>query len=136
MNSSRCTGRGPGGPTETPWSIGRVMVPPALRISGPASYELLVPEVGLHRHVLSEGRTMQARVVVARAEAKAPEHEERTINYRAVIVRVYDEVRRQVRDPQTGVQVKNPQAVLQGGRIDAILLGAIRARPRDSSASR
>jgi hypothetical protein len=75
-------------------------------------------------------------VVVARAEARAPAHEERTINYRAVIVRVYDEVRRQVRDPRTGVQVKNPQAVLQEGRIDAFLLGAIRARPRDSSASR
>jgi len=108
---------------------------PALRISGPASYELLVTEVGLHRRVLGEGRTMQARVVVARAEVGAPTHEERTIDYRAVIVRVYDEARRQVRDPRTGVQVRNPQTVLQEGRIDAFLLGAIRTRHRDSSTS-
>jgi hypothetical protein len=42
------------------------------------------------------------------------------------VVRLYDEARRHVRDPRTGVQVRNPEVVLRDGRVDTFLLGAMR----------
>ena len=45
------------------------------------------------------------------------------------IVRVYDSSRhRAVRDPRTGVRVKDPDRVLREGRIDAFLLASLRQR--------
>jgi protein subunit release factor B len=50
------------------------------------------------------------------------------------IVRVYDSARhRAVRDPRTGVRVKDPDRVLREGRIDAFLLAGLRQRLAASS---
>jgi hypothetical protein len=50
------------------------------------------------------------------------------------VVRLYDEARRHVRDPRTGVQVRNLDVVLREGRVDAFLLGAMR-RTDDATAA-
>jgi hypothetical protein len=91
-----------------------------VRISGLASYELLVAESGLHRRVAADGAAAVVRVTVSRAGSDRPAAETA-----ATVVRIYDFARRQVRDPRTGIQVKDPEAVLREGRIGPFLLAAL-----------
>jgi len=94
-----------------------------VRIDGRSSRELLEPEGGLHRLVPRKGDALMARVVVtALGEERRPAAEV------PVLVRVYEESRRQVRDPRTGTYVKDPAKVLREGRIDPFLIAAIGLR--------
>jgi ATP-dependent Clp protease ATP-binding subunit ClpA len=94
--------------------------PASMRISGLASYELLVAESGLHRRVAPDGAAAVVRVAVTRAGSDRP-----AAATAATVVRIYDFARRQVRDPRTGIQVKDPEAVLREGRIGPFLLAAL-----------
>ena len=100
---------------------------PAVRISGLASHELLAAESGLHRRLSRDGRTLVARLTVTPAAGPAAVAEETGAGGQgiATVVRVYDDGKRQVRDPRTGVQVRDPEAVLREGRVDAFLLGSL-----------
>jgi ATP-dependent Clp protease ATP-binding subunit ClpA len=93
--------------------------PASVSISGLASYELLVAESGLHRRVAADGAAAVVRVAVTRARS------EPNAATAATVVRIYDFARRQVRDPRTGIQVKDPEAVLHEGRIGPFLLAAL-----------
>jgi ATP-dependent Clp protease ATP-binding subunit ClpA len=91
-------------------------------IAGPSSRDLLAPESGLHRRVPPEGDALLARVAVSGPDEEgAPEAE-------AVVVRIYEDRRRQVRDPRTGVSVRDPAGVLREGRIDPFLIAGIGLR--------
>jgi hypothetical protein len=103
-----------------------------LTISGLSSYELLASEAGLHRRLVPDGGSPLARVSVGRegvggaADRSADEESE---DGPGTIVRVYDGSRhRAVRDPRTGVRVKDPDRVLREGRIDAFILASLRRR--------
>jgi ATP-dependent Clp protease ATP-binding subunit ClpC len=117
------TGGGPGG---------RV-----LTISGLSSYDLLAPEAGLHRRLVADGGSPLARVSVAREQtggAPGQPTDEEALDGAGTIVRVYDSSRhRAVRDPRTGVRVKDPDRVLREGRIDAFLLAGLRRRSSPST---
>jgi hypothetical protein len=117
------TGDGPGG---------RV-----LTISGLSSYDLLAPEAGLHRRLVADGGSPLARVSVAREQtggAPGQPTDEEALDGAGTIVRVYDSSRhRAVRDPRTGVRVKDPDRVLREGRIDAFLLAGLRRRSSPST---
>jgi len=104
----------------------------AVVIAGPASAELLAPEAGLHRRVGRDGRAVTARVAVSRAGGEGDGRHASGAG--GAVVRLYDEARRHVRDPRTGVQVRNPEVVLREGRVDAFLLGAMR-RTDDAAAA-
>jgi protein subunit release factor A len=102
-----------------------------VRISGPAAYELLVTETGLHRRVLTTGRTLMARVIVSRPREDGDHDVREGGNHRATIVRIYDDSRRRVRDPRTDVQVKDIESVLRDGRIDEFILAWVRSVPAE-----
>jgi ATP-dependent Clp protease ATP-binding subunit ClpA len=94
--------------------------PASVRISGLASFELLVAESGLHRRVAADGTAAVVRVTVTRARSDPP-----PAATAATVVRIYDFGRRQVRDPRTAIQVRDPEAVLREGRIGPFLLAAL-----------
>jgi ATP-dependent Clp protease ATP-binding subunit ClpA len=91
-------------------------------ISGPSSRDLLDSETGLHRRLGADGRPLHARVTVGAPDQPAPDEGS------PVVVRIYDDRRRQVRDPRTGVSVKDPASVLRYGRIDPFLIAGIGLR--------
>jgi ATP-dependent Clp protease ATP-binding subunit ClpA len=99
-----------------------------LVIRGPASAALLAGEVGLHRRIAGlEGEAL-ARVMVNSVNGSTGPAATVRDSHRASVVRVYDLSRRYVRDPRTGVQVKDPKTVLSEGRIDAFILAALNSR--------
>ncbi|MBJ7598466.1 MAG: hypothetical protein DLM67_23205 [Candidatus Nephthysia bennettiae] len=104
----------------------------ALTISGLSSYDLLASEAGLHRRLVIDGGSPLARVSVALegpggVPAEPPAEGGR--DGAGTIVRIYDSTRhRAVRDPRTGVRVKDPDRVLREGLIDAFLLASLRQR--------
>ena len=97
----------------------------SLIIRGPASVALLAGETGLHRRIDSVDRESLARVLVTPIAASDGAVATRTNSERARIVRIYDLSRRYVRDPRTGVQLKNPAAVLSEGKIDQFIIAMI-----------
>jgi hypothetical protein len=100
------------------------------RIDGPSTFDLLAGESGLHRRVLPDRSAVLARVVVAPASGSAAVGEDDA----GTVVRVYEEGRRRVvRDPRTGTRETHLNAVLGEGRIDAFLLGWLRAAPESPS---
>jgi ATP-dependent Clp protease ATP-binding subunit ClpC len=95
----------------------------AVTIAGLSSRDLLECESGMHRWVPAEGRPLLARVAVAEPDDEAaPDISPPTV------VRIYEERRHQVRDPRTGIRVRDQAAVLREGRIDAFLIAGIGLR--------
>ena len=94
----------------------------AVTITGPSSRDLLESEGGLHRRVPVEGRPIHARVTVG-----APGQDD-AAGAEPVVVRIYDDRRRHVRDPRTGAHVRDPATVLRDGRIDPFLVAAVELR--------
>ena len=108
--------------------IGRPESRHALIIKGPASAALLAGEVGLHRRIIGVDSEHLARVMIETAngsDAGAPRKEA----HRASVVRIYDVPKRSVRDPRTGVQVRDPSSVLREGKIDAFIIASLNAKP-------
>jgi hypothetical protein len=93
----------------------------SLRVGGPSTRDLLEPENGLHRRAGADGAWL-ARVAVTAPGDEAPREAA------AVVVRVYEDRARRVRDPRTGVSVRDLPAVLRHGRIDAFLIAGIGLR--------
>jgi hypothetical protein len=91
---------------------------PGLALRDPASYALLSREAGLHRLSRRGRPSLLARVTVLSSEgglAAEPPPD-------APVVRIYREGReRSVRDPRSGVEVTDVDAVLGEGRIEPFL---------------
>lgn len=90
----------------------------SLTIEGASTFDLLAGERGLHRWV---PKAREAHASLARVAIEGLDGPE------AVVVRIYDEGRDQVRDPRTGTQVRKVPSVLSGG-IDEFLISEIAAR--------
>jgi ATP-dependent Clp protease ATP-binding subunit ClpC len=76
----------------------------AVTIRGPATFELLENECGIHRRRFADHRELDARVSVNESSGDA-------------VVRVYEEGRRTVvRDPRTNTRTSSLEDVLRGGR--------------------
>jgi len=87
----------------------------AVTIRGPATFELLANECGIHRRRFADHRELDARVSVNESSGEA-------------VVRVYEEGRRNiVRDPRTNTRASSLEDVLRGGRLEQFLLAALRA---------
>jgi ATP-dependent Clp protease ATP-binding subunit ClpA len=87
----------------------------AVTIRGPATYELLANECGIHRRRFADHRELDARVSVNESSGDA-------------VVRVYEEGRRNVvRDPRTNTRASSLDDVLRAGHLEQFLLAALRA---------
>ncbi len=119
---SRCTRPGPSERDERPPKpngSGNT-----IRIEGLSTFDLLQGEAGLHRRSAAGREPELARVIVAADGA-----DDEADGESGSVVRVYEDgKRRGVRDPRTGVRQSHLIAVLREGKIDAFLLGSLRAR--------
>ena len=98
--------------------------PPALRISGAATFALLRNERGLHRRRLRNGTTLLARVTVS--EAGLP-FEPPADDDPATVIRGYSEGRHIfVKDTRTGLRTADVEGVLERGLIDDFLVAELR----------
>jgi ATP-dependent Clp protease ATP-binding subunit ClpC len=108
----------------------------SLTISGPATFDLLAGEAGLHRHVQPERHDELARIAIGEPGSVTERREDDP----GAVVRVYEEgKRRVVRDPRTGIRESHLIRVLDQGHIDAFLIAALRAAavpPEDDRAHR
>jgi ATP-dependent Clp protease ATP-binding subunit ClpA len=100
----------------------------SLIIKGPASAALLAGEAGLHRRIVGVDSEHLARVMVATVNGSSGATTRRHGGRRATVVRIYNLPKRLVRDPRTGVQVKDPAAVLREGKIDAFIVATLNSK--------